>query len=318
MIKEDRSAWKAKYIMRLMQYFDEYPKVFVVTADNVGSKQMQKIRVSLRGHAVIMMGKNTMIRKAIREHVRENANLERLLPFIYENVGFIFTKGDLRVVRNKILENTVAAPARAGAIAPVDVTIPAQVTDLFPEKTIFFQAFQIPTKITRGTVEIINDVNLIKAGDKVGASEAFLLNRLKILPFTHGLIIRQIYDFGPRTSPISIPPWTLGIEPGFLRAKFTQGVQQLAAFSLGINHPNQASAPHLLLGGFKKILALAAEIDVEFEQAKTLKEFLKDPSKFAAAAAPASAVPAAREELKKIACEPESDDDDMTGLDIFG
>jgi ribosomal protein L10 len=30
---------------------DEYPKVFVVGADNVGSRQMQKIRVSLRGHA---------------------------------------------------------------------------------------------------------------------------------------------------------------------------------------------------------------------------------------------------------------------------
>lgn len=55
-----------------------------------------------------------------------------------------------------------------------------------------------------------------------------------------------------------------------------------------------------------------------------MKEFLKDPSKFAAAAAPASAPapaadkkPAAKEEPKK-AAEPESDDDDMGGLDIFG
>jgi ribosomal protein L10 len=30
---------------------DEYPKVFIVGADNVGSRQMQKIRLSLRGHA---------------------------------------------------------------------------------------------------------------------------------------------------------------------------------------------------------------------------------------------------------------------------
>jgi len=80
----------------------------------------------------------------------------------------------------------------------------------------------------------------------------------------------------------------------------------------------------LVLGGFKRLLALAADTDVEFEQAKTLKEFLKDPSKFAAAAAPVSAAPAApaaggkaaKEEPKKP--EPESDDDDMGGLDIFG
>lgn len=30
---------------------DEYPKAFIVNADNVGSKQMQQIRQALRGKA---------------------------------------------------------------------------------------------------------------------------------------------------------------------------------------------------------------------------------------------------------------------------
>jgi large subunit ribosomal protein LP0 len=320
MVKEDRSTWKAKYTMRLTQYLDEYPKVFVVGADNVGSRQMQKIRVSLRGHAVLIMGKNTMMRKTIRGQTTKNSNLEKLLSHVYENIGFVFTKEDLSSIRDKLMENKVAAPARAGAIAPVDVTIPAQVTNLGPEKTSFFQALQIPTKITRGTIEIINDVHLIKVGDKVGASEAALLNMLNISPFSYGLIIRQVYDSGS-----CFEPSILDIKPDDLRAKFTQGIQRLAAFSLGINYPNQVSAPHLLLGGFKRLLALAADTDVEFEQAKTLKEFLKDPSKFATAAPASAPTPAAaggkapaKEEAKKPA-EPESDDDDMEGgLDIFG
>ncbi|CAF0824488.1 unnamed protein product [Adineta steineri] len=317
MVKEDRSTWKAKYTMRLTQYLDEYPKVFVVGADNVGSRQMQKIRLSLRGHAVLMMGKNTMMRKTIRGQTSKNTNLEKLLPHVYENIGFVFTKEDLSSIRDKLLENKVAAPARAGAIAPVDVTIPAQVTALGPEKTSFFQALQIPTKITRGTIEIINDVNLIKIGDKVGPSEATLLNMLGISPFSYGLIIRQVYDSGS-----CFEPTILDIKPADLRAKFSLGVQRLAAFSLGINYPNQASAPHLILGGFKRLLALAADTDVEFEQAKTLKEYLKDPSKFAAAAAPASApaaaakAPAAKEEAKK-APESESSDEEG-GFDMFG
>jgi len=318
MVKEDRSTWKAKYTMRLTQYLDEYPRVFVVGADNVGSRQMQKIRMSLRGHGVLMMGKNTMMRKTIRGQISKNANLEKLLPHVYENIGFVFTNQDLSSIRDKLLENKVAAPARTGAIAPVDVTIPAQVTSLGPEKTSFFQALQIPTKITRGTIEIINDVHLIKIGDKVGPSEATLLNMLNISPFSYGLIIRQVYDAGS-----CFEPSILDIKPADLRAKFALGVQRLAAFSLGINIPNQASAPHLILGGFKRLLALAADTDVDFEQAKTLKEYLKDPSKFATAAvaAPASAPAAAgkapaKEETKK-APEPDSDDD-MGGLDIFG
>merc|ERR1711988_1604471 len=62
-----------------------------------------------------------------------------------------------------VLANKVKAPARAGAIAPLDVQIPAQNTGLGPEKTSFFQALNIPTKITKGTIEIIQNVDLIKS-----------------------------------------------------------------------------------------------------------------------------------------------------------
>lgn len=37
------------------------------------------------------------------------------------NVGFVFTNEELKVIREKILSNKVAAPARAGAVAPLDV-----------------------------------------------------------------------------------------------------------------------------------------------------------------------------------------------------
>lgn len=57
------------------------------------------------GHAVILMGKNTMIRKAIRGLLSKNPNLEKLLPYIVQNVGFVFTKGDLSEIRGKLLEN---------------------------------------------------------------------------------------------------------------------------------------------------------------------------------------------------------------------
>lgn len=61
----------------LQQLLDDYPKCFIVGADNVGSKQMQAIRLSLRGKAVVLMGKNTMMRKAIRGHLENNPALEK-------------------------------------------------------------------------------------------------------------------------------------------------------------------------------------------------------------------------------------------------
>lgn len=148
-------------LLFLQQLLEDYPKCFIVGADNVGSKQMQQIRMSLRGSAVVLMGKNTMMRKAIRGHVERNAALEKLLPHIKGNIGFVFTRGDLVDVRDKLLENKVRAPARAGAIAPLSVVIPAQNTGLGPEKTSFFQALSIPTKISKGTIEIIVSLNFV-------------------------------------------------------------------------------------------------------------------------------------------------------------
>merc|ERR1712243_536287 len=186
---------------KLTTLLDEYPKCFIVGADNVGSKQMQEIRIALRGQAVVMMGKNTMMRKAIRGHLETNPDLERLLPHIKQNVGFVFTNKELLHVRDLLLANKVKAPAKAGALAPIDVIVPAQNTGMGPEKTSFFQALAIPTKINRGTIEIINDVKLLKPGDKVGASESALLNMLKISPFTYGLVVQKVYDSGSVFDP---------------------------------------------------------------------------------------------------------------------
>ena len=67
----------------------------------------------------------------------------------------MFTKEDLNEVRDIIRANKVAAPAKAGAMAPIDVKVSPVNTGLGPEKTSFFQALAIPTKITRGTIEIL-------------------------------------------------------------------------------------------------------------------------------------------------------------------
>jgi len=311
MVKEDRSTWKSNYFLKVVSLLDEYSKCFLVNADNVGSKQMQQIRAALRKDTVILFGKNTMMRKAIRGHLEKNPQLEKLLPHLKGNVGFVFTKGDLNDVRSQLLEHKVAAPAKAGAIAPVDVVIPAQNTGMGPEKTSFFQALNIPTKIARGTVEILNAVHLIHIGDKVGASEASLLNMLKISPFSYGLVIEQVYDSGTVYSPS-----VLDITPDDIRATFMQGVSNIAAISLEIGYPTVCSAPHSIINGFKDLLAIAVETEYSFPEAEQTKEYLKDPSKFATAAAPAAGGGAEekKEEAKKEESEEESDDDMGFGL----
>ncbi|XP_048875178.1 60S acidic ribosomal protein P0 [Brienomyrus brachyistius] len=316
MPREDRATWKSNYFMKIIQLLDDYPKCFIVGADNVGSKQMQTIRLSLRGKAVVLMGKNTMMRKAIRGHLENNPALEKLLPHIRGNVGFVFTKEDLAEVRDMLLANKVPAAARAGAIAPCGVIVPAQNTGLGPEKTSFFQALGITTKISRGTIEILSDVQLIKTGDKVGASEATLLNMLNISPFSYGLIIQQVYDNGSVYSPE-----VLDINEETLHQRFLEGVRNIASVCLEIGYPTIASVPHSVINGYKRVLAIAVETDYSFPLADKVKAYLANPSAFAvaapaAAAAADTAAAAAPAAAKEAPPESEESDEDL-GFGLF-
>lgn len=313
MVREDKSTWKANYFVKIEKLFDTYSRCFVVCADNVGSLQMQQIRMSLRGKAEVLMGKNTMMRKAIRGMLDKHPELEKILPCVVGNIGFVFTSEDLNEIRDLLLDNKVKAPARAGAIAPVNVTIPAQNTGLGPEKTSFFQALSIPTKIARGTIEIISDVPLIAVGDKVGMSEATLLNMLNISPFSYGLVVENVYDNGSIFSPK-----VLDITDDDLKATFMAGVANVAAVSLEIGYPTMASAPHSMVNGLKNLMGLAAVTEITFEAAEKLKAYLADPTAFAVAAAPAAGGAAAPAAAAAKVEEPEEESDDDMGLDLFG
>jgi len=279
---------KAEYFNKLNKLLDKYSKIFLVEADNVGSNQMHKIRISLRGSAVILMGKNTMIRKAIRARLSTFPQLEKILSYITGNIGFVFTNDDLKNTRDLLLRERTAAPAKAGTLAPSHVYIDAQNTGMGPEKTSFFQALGIATKISKGTIEIISQVHLIKKGDKVGASEATLLNMLGISPFTYGLVVRAIYENGA-----VFKNEILDISNEDLLKNLVIAVKNISAISLAVSFPTVASVPHSVIKAFKETLAISVATDYTFPAAEKIKEYLADPSKFAVAAPAAAAAPAA-------------------------
>jgi len=306
---------KAAYFEKLEQLLKEYKSIFIVTVDNVSSQQMHEIRQSLRGEGVVLMGKNTMVRRALKGLINDSPEYERLLPHVKGNVGFVFTNADLKDTREKILSNRVAAPARAGAVAPGDVYIPAGNTGMEPGKTSFFQALGVPTKIARGTIEITSDLKLIEAGNKVGASEATLLNLLNISPFTYGMGIFQIYDNG-QTFDASV----LDIEESQLLKAFSSAIATIASISLATGFPTLPSVMHSVVNSYKKVLSVAIETDYEWEEIAELKDRIANPDKYASAgpattAASGGDAPAAKEEAKEEEKE-ESEDEDM-GFGLF-
>lgn len=273
------AARKAEYFAKMKELMSTYTKLFVVEIDNVGSMQLQQTRMALRGTAEILMGKNTMMRKCIREYVEENPDspVGQLEGCCRGNVGFVFTNGDLGEIRKLLESNVRPAPARVGITAPIDVIVEKGPTGCDPGQTAFFQTLQIQTKITRGQIEMTSDTHLINKGDKVTASQAALLQKLCIEPFSYGMVLKSVYDSGSL-----FDAKVLDITDDVLAEKFVAALNAISKLSLALNMPTQASVTHSIANAFKAILSVTVELEnYTFEKADIYKAYLADPSAFA-------------------------------------
>jgi len=314
------SEKKTKYFAQVRRLLDEGDKIMIVHCDNVQSKQMADIRASLRGLAFVLMGKNTQVKRIMADMAATGnphyvSMYEKIITdgLLKGNVGFIITKGDLQAVKKIIDANKIQAPARQGAVAPLDVIVPAGNTGLEPTKTSFFQALNINTKITKGTVEILKDESVIKAGTRVGSSEATLLQMLNIKPFFYGLIVQKIYDKGSVYGPE-----ILEMTDDIMKGKFMLGVDRVTALSLATGITTKASLPHVLMNAFKNTLAISLGTTYTFTacDGAKLKEAILS-GKSLGGGAPAAAAPkeaAAKKEAPKV--EEEEEEGDM-GFGLF-
>jgi large subunit ribosomal protein LP0 len=274
-----RKERKARYKAKFEKLLGQYQNMLVIGVDNVGSLQLQKVRIALRGKAEMIMGKNTLMRMIVREVAVANPKLEAVVPLLKGNVGLVFTNDDLVKVRAVITEYKTPAAAKSGTMAPTDVFVPPGPTGLDPGQTGFFQALNISTKIVKGAIEIAAQVHLIRKGDKVTSSAVALLSKLDIKPFFYGLVVSYIYENGS-----VYPSSVLDITPDALLGKFMAGVGKLAALSLAARFPTQLTVSFYLANGFRKILALSAETNYKFKEAEEI---------LAAGAAAAAAAPVA-------------------------
>jgi len=266
----EKKKRKNAYWAKLERAIYEYKNVLIITVDFVGSKQMQNVRQQIRGKGEILMGKNTIIRRVLRDNMEKNPKLEALLPYVRGNMGFVFTNHDLNAIRKTVVALKLPAAAKAGVLAQRDVVVPAGPTGLDPGQTAFFQTLNIGTKIVKGSIEIVGDVKVCTKDEKVSASAVALLSKLNILPFEFGIEVTTVYENGA-VYDASV----LDLSPADLVDKFSGAVAKLAAVSFALGHINRVTIPHSFGRAFQMIAAIAIESDYDFAEMKLVKEMMK-------------------------------------------
>jgi len=316
-------AKKAAYFDKLIDLCINSPNALIVCVDHVASKTMQDIRMELRGRATVLMGKNTMIRKAMQiGHERHpDAGFAALRAQILGNIGFIFAQNcTLDDIRECIGKHRRGAAAKSGQLSTVNWNIPAGPTGMDPSQTNFFQALNIGTKIVKGQIELVSEFPILKTGEKVSPSAAVLLNKLGIKPFEYGMEVEQVYQDGSVFAAA-----VLDISDTELITKFMAGIVNMASFSREVGLPTEAGLGHMFANAFQNIASLIADADFTFKEVEEVKKFFADPDAYAAANPGAAAAPSggggggapAAAEKKAAVVEEEEDEEDMD-FDLFG
>jgi len=303
------SESKAKIASNFNRLLDSYERAIFIKLDNVTSQQMHSVRRDVLGWAEIVCGKKTTQKKviAIRAEKKEASATDKKMAalLVEENklsghIALAFTNksvADLIAIFDKY---RVQAPARVGAISPVEVIIPAGNTGMEPTQTSFFQALNISTKINKGTVEIVSDKKVLSPGDKVDTSTAALLQKLKISPFWYKPEIEAVWEKG-----VLFTMEDLKVTDELIEEALVGGIANLTGLSLGSGVVTELSLPYAIADSFKNLLAASVASDYEFSEydGKKLRADIKS-GKAQAAAAAAPSAKAAPEEKKKEAEKP--------------
>jgi len=238
------------------------------------------IRKELRAiDAYMIMGKNTLMKASLQAANRKpepedadyearkdsykfNENIEKILGQLKGNTNLIFSNGDLGEVKAVLDGNARPSAAKPGMIAPDDVTVPAGPTGLDPKQTAFFQNLQIQTKIVKAQIDIIAEKQVVFKGDKIGGTEAALLDKLKIYPFQYKMEVSKVLQAGSLFDAA-----VLDLSTEILLAKFKKACGIQASIPLASGYSTSASAPAAGAAGPATAKAAVVEEKKEEEEA---------------------------------------------------
>lgn len=243
--------------------------LIVVDAKGLKTKLLTEVRRQADDYGYIVKGgKNGVLIKAI-EHV--NPRLTNLFKqYINGQNIFIFTNVNPIEIALKLSELEVSLPISPGEIAPEDIIVPEGNTGIPPGPIIsLFSSLNIPTRIISGTIHIMKDTTVIKAGERASMEAASILQKLGIYPIKSRLKFKFAIDLIDGTV-IKAEDLIPNIDE--LINVISESVKKALSLAIGIAYPHEYVIKHLLVKA--TISAYTLSMEVGYITDKTLPNLI--------------------------------------------
>jgi large subunit ribosomal protein L10 len=272
--------WKVDSVESLTVTINDSKMIGLVNVEGVGAKQLQGIRDSLRGSAVIKMSRNTLMIRALEKSTKKG--IKDLIEYVSGPVAFVFSEQDPFVLSKFLAANKAAAPAKGGQTSPKDIIVPAMNTGVAPGPFISELAgLKIPSRVKGGSIHITDDTVAVKAGGIISTAMAMMLSRLGIEPMDLQLKLIAAYTDG---EVLTADSFDIDLESIFNQVLL--GHQYAVNLSVNTGIPTEETIPLIIAKVNMEAKSLA--MTVGFFVPEMLNEFLAKANSEAAALAMAA------------------------------
>ena len=191
------AEYKKKIVNDIVKLTRDYPIMGVVNMEDLPAPQLQAMRSELRGKIDLFMTKKRFMKIALDKIKNEKKGIETLAEKFEGMPALIFTKENPFKLSKILQKSKSKAPAKAGQIAPEDITINKGPTPFAPGPIISeLSGVGLKVGVEGGKVAVKEDTVIVKKGDKIKPKVAEILTRLDIKPMEVGLGLVAAYDNG--------------------------------------------------------------------------------------------------------------------------
>jgi large subunit ribosomal protein L10 len=246
--------WKRREVADLADYLARYESVGVVDITGIPSRQLQDMRRDLHGSAELRVSRNTLLVRALEE-----AGLDELVGEVSGQVGLIGTNENPFGLYQQLEASKTSAPINAGEVAPNDIVIPEGDTGMDPGPFVGeLQSVGANARIEDGSIKVLEDSQVLDAGEEVSGDLANVLSELGIEPKEVGLDLRAVVADG-----VLFEPADLELDVEEYRADVQAAAARGRNLSVNAAIPTAATVSALLgkATGEAKGLGLAAAIE---------------------------------------------------------
>ena len=191
------TQWKEAEVTELEKIIADKPVIGIVNVKGIPGPQIQRMRQSLYGKAILRISKIKLMMIALEELETKKDGIIDLIQSLDGQVALIATDMNPFRLFRVLEESKRPAPVKGGESAPNDIEIKAGETAFKPGPIVGdLQRVGIPAAIEQGKVVIKADKVVVKQGETISTDLAQMLTRLEIYPLIVGLDLQAVFEGG--------------------------------------------------------------------------------------------------------------------------